>query len=74
MLTLNTYVNYNIYNARTATVYTLQPITYLLSILKKLLIVGSSAPSHLVLVDWDLEQVFGILLKHFDKYYCMIMM
>ena len=33
-----------------------------LPILKKLLIIGSSAPSH-----FDLEQIFGILLKHLDK-------
>ena len=34
------------------------------NILKKLLIVGSSAPSHLffvVLAYWDLEQILGIL-------------
>ena len=26
-----------------------------------------------VLAYWDLEQIFGILLKHFDKYFCMIL-
>ena len=44
-------------------------------ILMKLLIVSSSAPSHLVFgIYWDLEQKIGILLKHFDKYYWKISM
>ena len=47
---------------------------FLLSILKKLLMVGSSAPPHL---DFGMlrfrTNIIGILLKHFDKYYCMIL-
>ena len=36
--------------------------------------VVSSAPSHFFFGILDLEQIFCILFKHFDKHYLMILM
>ena len=60
------YETYEILRLASVDLYFKEQIqTFLLSILKKLLILGSSAPSHLVWDYWDLEQIFGILLKAF---------
>ena len=47
---------------------------FLLSIFMKFIIVGSSASSHLVFDIWIFRINICLLLKHFDKYYCMFLM